>query len=358
MKLFDTKSLAVLCAPFLLLGCERNVKKENDSRISVKVATVSGDAEVRDKKFSFISKPYRSSELSFRVGGPIRKFEVFVGGFYRKGELIAEVDSRDFKIRKEKAEAIFNQSEAEFERINVLYEKNNISASAYEKVNADYIAAKLAFETALNELKDTRLIAPFDGYVSEVFIEEYQDVKPTQPVITFVDIERLRIEAYVTQDIAFESHRINKVNLSFDALPNTILEGELLEVSKNTSRNNLSYLLTAVIPNPDNRYLAGMSGNLSFNLSAPVETSLVIPQIALCQRPTAGTYVWVVNPETKRVSQRRVVVEQLLPDGNVSVTKGIEKGDQVAISSLRFLSDEMEVEIHGAGKAGAEITKL
>ena len=53
----------------------------------------------------------------------------------------------------------------------MLYEKDNLSASAYEKARADYTSAKTAFETATNELDDTRLIAPFDGYVGEVYIE-------------------------------------------------------------------------------------------------------------------------------------------------------------------------------------------
>ena len=39
----------------------------------------------------------------------------------------AEIDPRDFHIRKERAEAIYCQAKAEFERIEKLYEKNNVS---------------------------------------------------------------------------------------------------------------------------------------------------------------------------------------------------------------------------------------
>ena len=70
---------------------------------------------------------------------------------------------------------------------------------------------KTAFETATNELNDTRLVAPFDGYVGEVYIEKFQDVKATQPVVSFIDITQLRIEAYITQDIAFQAEKIKEV---------------------------------------------------------------------------------------------------------------------------------------------------
>lgn len=56
-------------------------------------------------------------------------------------------------------------------------------------------------------MDDTRLIAPFVGYVGEVYIEKFQDVKATQPVVSFIDITQLKIEAYVTQDIALPGQK-------------------------------------------------------------------------------------------------------------------------------------------------------
>ena len=62
--------------------------------------------------------------------------------------------------------------------------------TAYEKARADYTSAKTAFETATNELHDTQLIAPFDGYVGGSlynlsFLMRNIRMKATQPVISF-----------------------------------------------------------------------------------------------------------------------------------------------------------------------------
>lgn len=197
---------------------------------------------------------------------PYWSFDVYAGNHYKQGSIIAEIDPRDFHIRKERAEAIYHQAKAEFERIEKLYEKNNVSASTYEKTKADYTTAKTAFDTASNELGDTRLTAPFDGYVGEVYIEKYQDVKPAQPVISFIDINRLKIEIYVTQNIAFASHPTDSVRIYFDAQPDKCYKAQIVEVSKGTTRNNLSYLLTAVLPNKEGKLLAGMSGKQSLML--------------------------------------------------------------------------------------------
>lgn len=338
------KSILFLFFIHVLTACAGGGESAKDNDVIVNVA----QAKVREsgarKEFSFISKPYRTSELSFRVGGPIDRFDVYAGNYYKQGGVIAEIDSRDFSIRKERAEAVYNQAKAEFERIEALYGKKNVSASAYEKAKADCTTAKMAFRTAANELDDTKLTAPFDGYAGEVYIEKHQDVKAAQPVISLVDIDRLKIEVYVTQDIAFNSGEIKNINLRFDAKPGEIYSAQVVEISRSTTKNNLSYLLTALLPNKDGKLLAGMSGKVFFDVArSAASPEVTIPQTALCHRPAEGDYVWVVNTATGQVSHRKVVFGSLLPNGVAAVSEGIEAGETVAVSGLRFLSEGMRV---------------
>lgn len=336
---------ALLVTLLLLFSCTDKDSKQSQDFIVRTTQAIPGFGQ-NTTEFPFIAQPFRTSELSFRVGGPIDRFEVYAGNSYKQGNIIAEIDPRDFHIRKERAEAIYYQAKAEFERIEKLYEKNNVSASTYEKAKADYTTAKAAFDTASYELEDTRLIAPFNGYVGEVYIEKFQDVKATQPVISFIDIDRLRMEIYVTQDIAFTSHPGDTVQIRFDARPDKIYKAGIMEISKGTTRNNLSYLLTAILPNGKGELLAGMSGKAIFDVSRvtnPVGVS--IPQTALCHRPSEGDYVWVVNTDTHQVNRRQVKKGNLLPNGYIIIIEGLQDNETVATSGLRFLSDGMKVTI-------------
>ena len=332
-----------LCFPLWLLSCKgKEVKEEKALTVKVAKATVTHDAA--GKEFPFIARPFRSTELSFRVGGPLDRLEMYAGNAYRQGSIIAEISPRDFQIRRERAEAVYKQAKAEYERIQVLFEKNNISASAYEKAKADHVTAKMAYETTVNELADTRLVAPFNGYVGEVYVENYQDVKPAQPILSFIDLDKLRIETYVTQDIALQAQKLESVDIRFDALPDTVCRVRVTEISKATTRNNLSYLLTVLLPNPDGRFLSGMSGKMQIDLpSASAGPVLQIPQTALCHRPSVGEYVWVV--ENGKANRRTVKPGDLLPDGYVAIKEGLQAGESLAVTGLRFLSDGMHVEI-------------
>lgn len=341
------KVILFLISSMAISSCQKNDKTVQKQEVNIKVSQVKLNNSLDKKEFSFIAKPFRSSELSFRVGGPIDRLEVYAGNFYKRGSIIAEIDPRDFHIRKEQAEAVYKQAKAEFERIEILHKKNNISASTFEKAGADYVSAKTAYESAVNNLNDTKLIAPFDGYVGEVYIEKFQDIKATQPILSFINIEQLRIEAYVNQEIALRGQELKSVSLQFDATPGRIYEAEIAEISKSTTPNNLSYLLTALFQNTDNQLPAGMSGKLFLDLSDLQNPSqaITIPQAALCHRPTDGDYVWAVNIQEQTVSKRKVITGHLLPDGYISIDQGLQAHETIAVSGLRFLSEGMKVNI-------------
>lgn len=329
----------------VLAACSGNRERSGTEMIVKTEKTVRYSGR-EGKEYAFISRPYRTSELSFRVGGPIDRFDVYSGNYYSRGSIIAEIDPRDFRIRKERTEAVYTQMKAEFARIQKLYEKNNISASQYEKTRADYMTAKTAFDMASNELEDSRLIAPFYGYVGEVYIEKFQDVKAAQPVLSLIDIDKLRIEVYVTQEVAAVARSLDSVEVRFDMYPDKVYKAPVAEVSKGTTRNNLSYLLTALLPNPDRELLAGMSGRVYVSTSVENgNAGVVIPQYALCHRPETGDFVWVVNEGTSEVGLQKVTLGDLLPDGKVLVTEGLSGNETIATSGLRFLSDGMKVEL-------------
>ena len=203
-----------------LCACSRT-PQEQASFPSVKVVHAEVMEVPSSRCYTFISQPYRLSELSFRVGGPVHAFDVQQGQFFRKGQLIAAIDERDFVIQKQRTEALYRQAEVDYARISSLYAKDNISGMNYEQAKANYERTKADYEAAVNAWEDSRLYAPFDGYVQQVHIERYQDVKPSVPVVTFIDLSRIKVEAYVPEDMALQMRQKDSVAcvVRFNALP-------------------------------------------------------------------------------------------------------------------------------------------
>ena len=85
--------MLLLSLAALLSSCaaEGNDKKQD---LIVKTTQAVPVSHQGDKEFSFIARPFRTSELSFRVGGPIDRFDVYAGNRYQQGSIIAEIDPR------------------------------------------------------------------------------------------------------------------------------------------------------------------------------------------------------------------------------------------------------------------------
>lgn len=335
----------------LLLGwltaCSKPKDQQTEEFMAIKASQVVTEQISSERCYSFISQPYKEAVLSFRVGGIVDEFNVQSGQFFKQGSRIASIDERDFIIQKDHAQALYEQATSEYNRVKILYTQNNISGSTYEKAKADYQITKANLETATNQWEDTQLTAPFDGYVQQVYIEKYQDVRPSQAIVSLMDLSKIKVEVYIPEEIAVQlrTKKDLPIQITFDGLPGEIFTPTEIFVSQNITTNNISFLLTAIIMNPGNRLFGGMSGTVSLSLGKEAEKhSTLVPQSAVCHRKEIGSFVWVVSPD-QRVQQRRVKTGMLKENHLIEIKEGINPNEKVAVTGLSFLSDNQQVTI-------------
>lgn len=337
------KFLIPICLVLAFTSCNNKKEENNTKEFFITGAIAQSTSLNNSEEVAFITKPFRTSELSFRVGGPVKEMNRYSGDFIRKGEVIARIDSRDFKIRREKAYASFLQAEAEFKRQKSLFDQGNISASSFEKANANFLIAKSNFETAEYELADTELKAPFDGYIQEVMIEAHQDVRASQPAFRFIDMDQLKIEANVSQQVANACANEKNIRITFDSNPHQLIDASIISISKSTTKNNLSFLLTASVDNKDHRIPGGASGIIHLDKQSSDKPTVTLPLNAIVNTPSNGTFVWVYDSANKCVNKRKVETGKLLPGGNMEVRSGITAGETVAASGTSLLYDKRSV---------------
>lgn len=331
----------------IICSCTSSEKKNIEQPRAVRTAkaeTVLGESV---RKYSFISKPYKTSELSFRVGGPVIEFDVQPGQFFRKGQVIAEIDSRDYEITYDRTKAVLEQAEAEYKRISSLYNKGNISGSSYENAKSDYIQARTACEAAQFNLNDTKLRAPFDGYIQDVNIERFQDVKPSFPVVSFIDVSKIKVEVYIPEDIAAYMRKNNKpeCEIKFNGMENRTFKPVETFISQSTTKNNISYLLTTVISNTENCLIGGMTGELSLPVPLTSVSSLVtVPQNAVVNRMETGTYVWLLK-DNNTVEKKSVTTGKISGNNRIEITSGLNVGDVIVTSGIHYLRENEKVNI-------------
>lgn len=103
--------------------------------------------------------------MAFKLNGTLMQVHVGEGDRVRKGQLIAELDPRDYRLQLEATEAEYLNIKSEAERVMALYADSVGTADAYDKARFGLQQITAKYENARNQLADTKIYAPFDGYV-------------------------------------------------------------------------------------------------------------------------------------------------------------------------------------------------
>ncbi|MCU4157266.1 efflux RND transporter periplasmic adaptor subunit [Carboxylicivirga sp. A043] len=289
----------------------------------------------------------RETKLAFRVKGPLMQLNDIIGDYVEQGQVIAQIDPRDYKIAVESTQATHKLAKAEYQRYKTLLEKESVAVSTYDQVESNYTSAKTAFTSAKNALADTELRAPFSGYISNVFVNNFEEVNPGQPIVSFIDLSKLEVKAWVSLN------ELNKINeqTQFTCLidQNGIeirIPATLKEIGHKTSASKQSYPVSVIIDNPDDINLrSGMSTHLEIaHHDTKASSSMQIPVTCLFNRADK-TFVWLLN-DGNTVSSKEIKRGRLLANDMIEVKSGLNGGEKLISTGVHYLSEGQKVKMY------------
>jgi len=294
-----------------------------------------------------------ASELSAKL-----EWIAEVGTRVKKGDEVARLESITFRlgemeaqsrVKREEARVIFLQSEKQ--RLVKLAENNLSARSQLDQTTSNLAVAESEVAIAKAQLgmaqvamHVTRILAPFDGVVTERLRSIGERLNIADEVIRLVDPDSLEVVARAP---------LNTVNF--------INEGAVLELH-NDYRTDAAAVRTIVpFGNPQShmfevrlhvdsaRWTVGESVRLSMPTAA-VKQVLAVPRDALVLR-REGASVFRVRSDMS-VEQIKVITG--LGDGNhIEVIGELRAGDSVVTRGAERLSDGETVSFNGAAAEGA-----
>ncbi len=321
--------------PFIT-SCKNEIK-ESIVR-EVLTTEVVGASDSLSIKFNGYVVESKITNLSFRVGGPLKGVFAQVGDFVKKGTLLAVIDNRDYEITLEKAKAQFEQSEAEYNRFLELFNNNKVAANNFEKIRLAYIAAKKQYESAKNAYEDTKLIAPFDGYIHKRNINNYETVSNGAVAYTIIASGEMEVVFGVPERIVTT---IDQYNLCVVSAADTTFMAKHKSTA-NKSENGL-YEVRYSFNNSDiSTIKPGMTVKITLSKSSNMNGSMIVPIEAVFYRSNEP-YVWYADKSNQVVILRRVEVLSIINGDKVEIESGVSEGDRVVIAGVNSLYENQRV---------------
>lgn len=185
--------------------------------------------------------------ISPKVSGHILKVYIDDNQEVKEGELLAEIDPRDYETRLKMAEANLEaaqakaaQAEEDVSRYKKLILNDEISKQNMEHVlvrarvaNAEADQSKAALEQAKLELSYTKIYAPSAGRVTEKSVEEGAFVQIGQMLLTIVTPERWVVANLKETDLK-NILPGQPVTITIDAYPGKVFKGHVDSIQRGT----------------------------------------------------------------------------------------------------------------------------
>lgn len=149
-------------------------------------------------------------EIASQVSGQVIKVAVIDNQRVKKGDLLFQIDPKDYELQVKDAEAVIEQREAQLklaesekDRILEALKTNAVSRALADKAvasvnvaRANLNGSKVSLETAKLKLSWTSIYAPGDGYVTNLELKEGDYSNTGSAMLAFVDSNSYWVYGY------------------------------------------------------------------------------------------------------------------------------------------------------------------
>ena len=322
---------------------------------------------------------YDETVVSSEVDGRAENVLVDVGDQVTKGQTLVEILSTEFKLASEQQEALLEgakaklgltasdgevkdpaqapsvkkaaadlaNAEQKFKRSKALFEQGILARQTYEEDESSYKAAQATYDLSVQDVKnlqailrqqlamsdlakkklrDTKILAPFDGYVKERDVTIGQYVKVQTPVMIVVNVDPLRARLKIPEKVAGWVPVGQPVIISVEAYPDRKFSGKIWRINPSVDPQTRTFDAEALVENHGRVLKPGFFVKATIQ-STKVEGVVFVPQRAL-------SYAYGIYKIYKVKENQLKATEVKLGDRvgqDVEIIEGISKADRVAL---------------------------
>lgn len=278
-----------------------------------------------------------------RVSGYLKNWHTDIGAHVKKGQLLGEVETPelDQQILRARADVASAESNLEIAVITAkrwqnLVVSNSVSRQESDEKTADakskhdiLNAAKANLESLLANQSFQRIVAPFDGVVTERNTDIGKLINPGsnngQALFRVVDNRRLRIYTEVPQYFIYLIKPKMKVQVYFPELPAQGFAATVLSTSNAIRESSRTATVELLMENKGGKLFSGSYAEVHFDLPSSSKV-FRLPVSALLFRKE-GLQVATVGADDRVVLKHIAIARDL--GRVVEVSSGIDSADRV-----------------------------
>ena len=283
-----------------------------------------GEMVSRDIIVSAHTAPNRRVELKAEIRARVVAIRKDKGDSVSTGDVILELDSRDWPARVKQAEAYLKQRQLEAESAHKLQQRGLANESQVAQAETALADAEAELTNARIQLNATSIRAPFDGIIDQRYVEIGDFVKDSSPLVTVLDFAPYLVRGQAAEE---EAAGIHIGDAGWAELVNgERVEGHIRYLAAEADEHTRTFPLELEISNP--------SGLMTSGLTAKIHV------------PQPATHAYFVSPALL-----------VLDDEGRLGLKCLDDRNRVTFHSVKLLkADNTGVWVYGLGPQADIIT--
>jgi RND family efflux transporter MFP subunit len=290
------------------------------------------------------------SKLSAEVSGSVLRWNADVGDSVKKGELLVQIDPRDYELAVQRARASLEAArsrlqlaQAQLQRSRELVAQGFFSQEALAQretdvtlVQSDVTSAGAELATAQRQLAKTRLVAPFSGSVRARMAQTGEAVSPGTVLYELVEDGHNEVSAtLIPADVAgLRSATAPQLHTREGQYP-----VRLLRVANTVTAPARTQAARLAFTDPANTPASGVSGTLRWQERQPH----LPPQLMVRRNGSLG--VFVVQGDGAQASAQFVTLTGAQESRATPVPQSLPGTIRVVVRGQEALQDGQAIEV-------------
>ena len=365
------KTFTIILLSLLIINCGGKKKSELEKTTAIAVAT----EEVNNQDIQGVLEFFgnisgdQSVKVFSTVPNRVTNIYVDIGDRVSKGQLLATINADKISDAVTQAEAgleatqsQYNTTEAEFQRVQKLYDENVVSRSHYDAVKTQRDASKSSVKqmeamlsSARSQYQDTRIASPIAGVISMKNYELGDMAAPQIPFFEVVDMDPVKVSINVIEKYLGLISPGLTANIEVNSYPNEKFVGKVTLVNPTLDAMTRTASVEIKMNNKDLRLKPGMFANVEVITKEKTNVP-VIPNYAIIEKTaldysggkistgkvTIEKFVYAVRDS---IAVKRQVKTGIVNNNLVEITSGLKAGDIIVTQGQHVLLDSSLVKI-------------
>lgn len=374
-------TLMIVLLVFVSAGCSTQTAGSSNV-ISLKAAAAEKHKIQAALDVAGVLVPTQTVNIVSKISGQVTSLNLDVGSTVKAGDTLITLETKALDAQLQQAEAALQSAEVAvqsagdqadqakinlssaqkaFDRTKALYDSGAAPQSQLDDVSSKLDIAKKQYEIATStaqkqaqasvntaqaninsikvQLENATITSPINGIITNRNINPGEIASPGAALLTIADTSTLKLKGTVSQDKVPHLQVGQEINVSVDIYPGKVFTGQINNIGPMSVGTGEYFPIEISIKNSGD-IKAGLSAHASINMAS--DEGIIVPVSAVGSN-NSQNYVFVIK---NNVVSKRTVTIGLKNDKEVQILKGLESGEQVAVTNVNNLFDNMSVNVN------------